>query len=143
MADLCHGNCRLKIAMPLNPYDAKGLLFSAVKNENHVILIEHKLLYKKVKGPVPEEMYQIEFGKANIVKQGKDITVVAASYMMQKVLGISDQLQQESIDMEIIDPRTIKPLNLGTIITSVKKTGRAALVEEACCTGGFISFLNN
>ena len=131
----------LKIAMPSNPYDAKGLLLSAIKDENPVVFIEHKLLYKKVKGPVPEEMYEIEFGKANVIKQGKDITVVATSYMLQKVLGIADDMKKEGIDMEIIDPRTIKPLDMDTIIKSVKKTGRAALVEEACYTGGFTSFL--
>jgi len=131
----------LKIAMPSNPYDAKGLLLAAIKDENPVVFIEHKLLYKKVKGPVPEEMYEIEFGKANVLKQGKDITVVATSYMLQKVLGIADDMQKEGIDMEIIDPRTIKPLDMDTIIKSVKKTGRAVLVEEACYTGGFTSFL--
>ena len=131
----------LKIAMPSNPYDVKGLLISAIKDENPVIVIEHKLLYKKVKGPVPEEMYEIGFGKANIIKQGRDVTVVATSYMVQKLLGIVDKIQSEGIDMEIIDPRTIKPLDIDTIVASVKKTGRAVLIEEACYTGGFTSFL--
>ena len=131
----------LKIAMPSNPYDAKGLLIAAIKDENPVVFIEHKLLYKKVKGDVPQDMYEIEFGKANIIKPGKDITVVATSYMVQKVVSISGDLQKEGIDIELIDPRTIKPLDIDTIVSSVKKTGRAALVEEACYTGGFTSFL--
>jgi len=131
----------LKIAIPSNPYDAKGLLISAIKDENPVIVIEHKLLYKKVKGPVPEEMYSVEFGKANVIKEGRDVTVVATSYMVQKLLGIVDKIQAEGIDMEIIDPRTIKPLDIDTIVASVKKTGRAVLIEEACYTGGFTSFL--
>ena len=131
----------LKVIMPSTPYDAKGLLLSAIADPDPVIFIEHKLLYKKVKGEVPQEIYTLPLGKADIKRKGKDLTVVATSYMVQKVLQVADSLLLEGIDIEVIDPRTIKPLDLETIIESVKKTGRAVLVEEACYTGGFTSFL--
>jgi len=131
----------LKIIMPSTPYDAKGLLLSAIKDPNPVIMIEHKLLYKKVKGDVPVERYEIEIGKADIKRKGKDITVVATSLMVHKVLTVSEKLAREGIEVEVIDPRTIKPLDLETIINSVKKTNRLVLVEEACYTGGFTSFV--
>jgi acetoin:2,6-dichlorophenolindophenol oxidoreductase subunit beta len=131
----------LKVIMPSTPYDAKGLLISAIADPNPVIFIEHKLLYKKVKGEVPENVYTIPLGKADIKKEGKDITVVATSFMVQKVLKVAGNLLSRGIDIEVIDPRTIKPLDLETIIESVKKTGRVVLVEEACYTGGFTSFM--
>jgi len=131
----------LKVIMPSTPYDAKGLFISAIADPNPVIFIEHKLLYKKVKGEVPENVYTIPLGKADIKKEGKDITVVATSFMVQKVLKVADNLLSRGIDIEVIDPRTIKPLDLETIIESVKKTGRVVLVEEACYTGGFTSFM--
>jgi len=131
----------LKIVMPSTPYDAKGLFISAIADPNPVIFIEHKLLYKKVKGEVPEDIYTIPLGKADIKKEGKDLTVVATSFMVHKVLKVADDLLSSGIDIEIIDPRTIKPLDMETILSSVKKTGRVVLVEEACYTGGFTSFL--
>jgi acetoin:2,6-dichlorophenolindophenol oxidoreductase subunit beta len=131
----------LKIIMPSTPYDAKGLLASAIKDPNPVIMFEHKLLYKKVKGDVPEESYEIPLGKADIKRSGTDITVVATSLMVHKALAVAEKMSKEGISLEIIDPRTIKPLDLETIISSVKKTGKAVLVEEACYTGGFTAFL--
>jgi acetoin:2,6-dichlorophenolindophenol oxidoreductase subunit beta len=131
----------LKIIMPSTPYDAKGLLASAISDPNPVIMFEHKLLYKKVKSDVPEERYKIPLGEADVKRSGSDITVVATSYMVHKVLAVADKLSKENISLEVIDPRTIKPLDLDTIIASVKKTGKAVLVEEACYTGGFTSFL--
>lgn len=131
----------LKVIMPSTPYDAKGLLISAIADPNPVIFLEHKLLYKKIKGEVPEKIYSIPLGKADIKKEGKDITVVATSFMLQKVLKVADNLLSKGIDIEVIDPRTIKPLDLETIVESVKKTGRVVLVEEACYTGGFTSFI--
>jgi acetoin:2,6-dichlorophenolindophenol oxidoreductase subunit beta len=132
----------LKVVMPSTPYDAKGLLISAINDPNPVIVFEHKLLYKKVKGDVPEKIYEVPLGKAEVKKQGKDLTVVATSYMVQKVLNVSEKLKSEDgIDIEVVDPRTLKPLDLNTIIESVKKTNRVLLVEEACYTGGFTSFL--
>jgi len=131
----------LKIIIPSTPYDAKGLLLSAISDPNPVIMFEHKLLYKKVKGDVPEEKYEIPLGKADIKREGKDITVVATSLMIHKVLAVADKLTGQGISLEVIDPRTIKPLDLDTIIVSVKKTGKVLLVEEACYTGGFSAFL--
>ena len=131
----------LKIIMPSTPYDAKGLLLSAIRDPNPVIIFEHKLLYKKIKGDVPEQMYEIPIGKADIKRSGTDLTVVATSYMVHKVLAVAEKLAKESISVEVIDPRTIKPLDMDTIISSVKKTGKVLLVEEACYTGGFTSFL--
>lgn len=133
----------LKIAMPSTPYDAKGLFLSAIRDPNPVIIFEHKLLYKKIKGDVPEEKYEIPLGKADIKRSGSDLTVVATSYMVHKVLSVAGKLAQENISIEVIDPRTIKPLDLDTIIASVKKTGKVVLVEEACYTGGFTSFLSS
>ena len=131
----------IKVIMPSTPYDANGLFISAISDPNPVIFIEHKLLYKKVKGEVPENIYSIPLGKADIKREGKDITVVATSLMVHKVLKVAENLLSKGIDIEVIDPRTIKPLDLETILNSIKKTGRTVLVEEACYTGGFTSFL--
>lgn len=131
----------IKIVMPSTPYDAKGLFNSAIADPNPVIFLEHKLLYKKVKGHVPEEKYNIPLGKADVKRKGSDITVVATSFMIHKVLKVADELSKKGVEIEVIDPMTIKPLDLDTILNSVKKTGKAALVEEACYTGGFTSFL--
>ncbi len=133
----------LKIIMPSTAYDAKGLLAAAIADPNPVIMFEHKLLYKKVKSDVPEQMYEIPLGKADIKREGTDVSVIATSYMVHKVLAVADKLAGQGISLEVIDPRTIKPLDLDTIITSVKKTGKVILVEEACYTGGFTSFLSS
>ena len=131
----------LKVVMPSTPYDAKGLLISSIRDDNPVIFLEHKLLYKKIKSEVPEEQYEVPLGVADIKRQGEDITVVATSCMVSKVLNVANKLAGDGISIEVIDPRTIKPLDLDTIINSVKKTGRVVLVEEACYSGGFTSFL--
>jgi len=131
----------LKIIMPSTPYDAKGLLLSAIKDPSPVIMLEHKLLYKKIKGDVPEQRYEIELGKADIKRKGRDITVVATSLMVHKALAVAEKLAREGIEIEVIDPRTIKPLDLDMIIDSVKKTNKLVLVEEACYSGGFTSFI--
>jgi len=130
----------LKIVMPSTPYDAKGLLAGSIKDDNPVMFFEHKLLYNTT-GDVPEESYLIPLGKADIKREGKDITVVATSFMVQKSLKVAEKLFSEGISVEIIDPRTIKPLDIDLIARSVKKTGRALLVEEACYTGGFTCYL--
>jgi acetoin:2,6-dichlorophenolindophenol oxidoreductase subunit beta len=131
----------LKIVIPSTAYDAKGLLISAVKDPNPVIMLEHKLLYKKIKGNVPQKIYEIPIGVADIKRKGNDITVIATSVMVHKALKISEKFSNEGISLEIIDPRTLKPLDLATIIKSVKKTNKVVLIEEACYTGGFTSFL--
>jgi len=126
----------IKVVMPSTPYDAKGLLLSAIEEENPVMFFEHKLLYK-TKGHVPEEMYTIPIGKTNVVKEGKDISVIATSMMIQRALEAADILSEDGIDIEIIDPRTLKPLDDQPIIESVIKTGKALIVHEAVKTGGF------
>jgi len=126
----------LKVVMPSNPYDAKGLLIAAIEDDNPVIFVEHKLLYK-VKGPVPEEMYTVPLGKSNVVREGKHLTIVATSIMVQRALQAAEQLAAEGIEAEIIDPRTLRPLDDEPIIRSVIKTGRALVVHEAVKMGGF------
>ncbi|MHB1345865.1 MAG: alpha-ketoacid dehydrogenase subunit beta [Candidatus Humimicrobiaceae bacterium] len=130
----------LKIVMPSTAYDAKGLLSSAIKDNNPVLVFEHKLLYP-TKGDVPEEAYEIPIGVGDIKREGKDITVVATSFMVSKSLKVAEKLAGKGIRVEVIDPRTIKPLDIDLIINSVKKTNRVVLVEEACYTGGFTCYL--
>ncbi|MCC6905032.1 MAG: alpha-ketoacid dehydrogenase subunit beta [Anaerolineae bacterium] len=126
----------LKVVMPSTPYDVKGLLISAIRDNNPVIFVEHKLLYK-VKGPVPEEPYTIPMGVSEVKREGKDLTIVATSIMVQRALQAAEHLAQEGIEVEIIDPRTLKPLDIEPIVKSVKKTSRLMIVHEACKTGGF------
>jgi len=126
----------LKVVMPSTPYDAKGLLISAIRDDNPVIFVEHKLLYK-TKGPVPEEEYTIPLGVADVKREGSDVTIVATSIMVRRALAAAEKLAQEGIEAEVIDPRTLKPLDTETIISSVMKTGRALIVHEAPKTCGF------
>ena len=126
----------LKVVMPSNPYDAKGLLLSAIADENPVIFIEHKLLYK-TKAHVPEGRYLVPLSQTNIVRQGQHLTVVATSLMVGRSLEAAEQLAQEGIELEVVDPRTLKPLDDEPIVQSVIKTGRALVVHEAVQTGGF------
>ncbi len=126
----------LKVVMPSTPYDAKGLLLAAIEEENPVMFFEHKLLYK-TKGHVPEEMYTIPIGKSNVVKEGRDLTVVATSIMVPRAVEAANALLEDGIDIEIIDPRTLKPLDDQPIIESVIKTGKVLIVHEAVKTGGF------
>ncbi|NMC54246.1 MAG: alpha-ketoacid dehydrogenase subunit beta [Chloroflexi bacterium] len=126
----------LKVVMPSTPYDAKGLLLAALEDENPVIFMEHKLLYR-TKGPVPEEMYQIPLGKSQVVREGKHLTVVAMSIMVSRALEAAEILAKEGVELEIIDPRTLSPLDDEPIIQSVMKTGKALVVHEAVKTGGF------
>ena len=130
----------LKIVLPSSAYDAKGLLASAIKDDNPVLVFEHKLLYQTKEG-VPEEPYELAIGKAKVKLAGSDITVVATSFMVQKALSVAKKLALEGISVEVVDPCTIKPLDIDTIAQSVKKTGKAVLVEEACYTGGFTCYL--
>jgi len=126
----------LKVVMPTTPYDVKGLLISSIRDDNPVVFIEHKLLYK-TKGDVPEEPYEIPLGKADIKREGKDLTIVATSIMVQRSLQAAEELAKEGIDVEIVDPRTLRPLDTETIVSSVKKTGKVLIVHEAVKTGGF------
>lgn len=126
----------LKVVMPSSPVDAKGLLLAAIDDDNPVIFVEHKLLYK-TKGKVPDSPYRIELGKSNIVREGEHVTVVATSIMVKRTLEAAEILAKEGIELEIIDPRTLKPLDDAPIIESVKKTGRLIVVHEAVEMGGF------
>jgi acetoin:2,6-dichlorophenolindophenol oxidoreductase subunit beta len=126
----------LKVVMPSSPYDAKGLLIAAIRDNNAVVFVEHKLLYK-MKGPVPEELYEIPLGEADVKREGKDLTIVATSVMVQRSLEAAQQLAEEGIDVEVVDPRTLRPLDAGPIVDSVIKTGRVLIVHEAVKTGGF------
>ncbi|MBL8119597.1 MAG: alpha-ketoacid dehydrogenase subunit beta [Anaerolineae bacterium] len=126
----------LKVVMPSTPYDAKGLLLAAIDDNNPVIFVEHKLLYK-TKGEVPEDMYRVPLSQTNIVRAGQHVTVVATSIMVNRALEAAAELAKEGIELEIVDPRTLKPLDDAPIIESVKKTGRALVVHEAVEMGGF------
>ncbi len=127
----------LKVVMPSTPYDAKGLMKASIRDDHPVVFIEHKLLYQ-TEGPVPEnEDYTVPLGKADIKREGKDVTLIAWSKMVLDSLEAAAQLEKEGIDAELIDLRTLRPLDLETILASVRKTGRVAIVHEACKTGGF------
>lgn len=126
----------LKVVTPSTPYDAKGLLKTAIHDPNPVCFVEHKLLYK-MKGEVPEEDYQIPFGVADVKRAGKDLTIVTNGVMVHKSLAVANRLEAEGIDVEIIDPRTMVPLDTETIINSVMKTGKLLVVHEACETAGW------
>lgn len=125
----------LKICVPSNPRDAKGLLKTAIRDNNPVIFFEHVLLYNK-EGEVPEEEYLIPFGKAEIKRKGKDVTIFATSLMVNKVMAAADKLSKEGISVEVIDPRTLVPLDKETLINSVKKTGKLVIATEDCKTAG-------
>ena len=125
----------LYVAAPSTPYDAKGLLIEAIKNDNPVIFVEHKKLYAE-KGPVPEERYTIPFGKAEIKRKGTDITMVATHAMVLRSLVAAEEAAKEGIDVEIVDPRTLTPLDKVTILDSVKKTGRLLVTDEGHKTCG-------
>lgn len=126
----------LLVAMPSTPYDAKGLLKTAIRMDDPVMFIEQKLLYNMT-GPVPEEEYTLPFGVADIKREGTDCTVVATSMAVVKALRAADLLQKEGINIEVIDPRTLFPLDIDTIIQSVKKTSRLVVTHEAVERGGF------
>jgi pyruvate dehydrogenase E1 component beta subunit len=126
----------IKVVNPSTPYDAKGLLISAIRDPNPVCFVEHKLLYKN-KGQVPDEEYTIPIGLADVKREGFDITVVAGNIMVPRVLKVAEKLAEEEIGVEVVDPRTLRPLDVETIASSVRKTGRLLVVHEACQTGGW------
>jgi len=126
----------LKVVMPSTPYDVKGLLLAAIEDDNPVIFIEHKLLYR-TKGPVPEGYYTIPLSQSEVKRSGTDLTVVATSVMVSRALEAAELLAAEGIEIEVIDPRTLKPYDAAPITRSVIKTGKALVVHEAPMTGGF------
>ena len=126
----------LRVVVPSNPYDALGLFRTARKDNNPVIFAEHSLLYK-VKGDVPEEYYEVPFGEARIAKLGDDVTLIAYSGMVRIAEEAAKILADKNISAEIIDLRTLSPLDIETVVESVKKTNRAVVIEETWKTGGF------
>jgi pyruvate/2-oxoglutarate/acetoin dehydrogenase E1 component len=125
----------LKVVMPSTPYDAKGLLKASIRDNEPVIFIEHKLLYT-TKGEVPQDEYIVPLGKADVKRTGKDITMITYSYMTLKCLEAAEVLAKEGIDVEVVDLRTLTPLDKDTLLESVRKTGRVIVVHEACKRGG-------
>jgi pyruvate/2-oxoglutarate/acetoin dehydrogenase E1 component len=126
----------LKVVMPSTPYDVKGLIKSSIRDDNPIIFIEHKLLYNE-EGPVPEEEYVIPIGKADIKRAGKDVTIVATSRMVMRALQAAEKLSEDGIEAEVVDPRTLVPLDEETILQSIKKTGRLLIIHEAYRRCGF------
>jgi acetoin:2,6-dichlorophenolindophenol oxidoreductase subunit beta len=127
----------LKVVMPSDPADAKGLLKTAIRDNDPVVFMEHKFLYKRLKGPVPDGEYLIPLGKGEIKRPGEDVTIIATGNMVRRALEAADALQAKGVSAEVLDPRTILPLDEELIIQSVKKTGRAVIVHEAPTFGGF------
>ncbi len=125
----------LKVAMPATPYDAKGLLKASIRDDDPTIFIEHKLLYM-TKGEVPEDDYIVPLGQADIKRTGEDVTLISYSYMTLKCLEAAEALAGEGISVEVVDLRTLTPLDKETILESVEKTGRAIVVHEAVKRGG-------
>jgi pyruvate dehydrogenase E1 component beta subunit len=118
----------LKLVLPSTPYDAKGLMKTAIRDNNPVVFFYHKRLIG-MQGEIPEEEYTIPFGQADIKREGTDVTVVATSFMVQLALGVAKELEGR-ISVEVVDPRTLEPLDIETIVASVKKTGRLVVVDE-------------
>ncbi|MFD1849196.1 alpha-ketoacid dehydrogenase subunit beta [Oceanobacillus bengalensis] len=121
----------LKVVIPSTPYEAKGLLISAIRDNDPVIFLEHMKLYRSFREEVPEEEYTIELGKADVKREGKDVTLVSYGAMVHSCLKAAEELEKDGISAEVIDLRTVAPLDIDTIIDSVKKTGRAVVVQEA------------
>jgi acetoin:2,6-dichlorophenolindophenol oxidoreductase subunit beta len=131
---LCHIP-GLKVVFPSNPYDMKGLMISCIRENNPTVMIKHKRLLGMA-APVPEEAYAIPLGVANVLRHGSDVTIVAYARMANEALSAAETLAKEGIDCEVIDPRTLQPLDIDTVVESVKKTNRAVVVHEAVQFGG-------
>lgn len=121
----------IKVVIPSTPYDAKGLLISAIRDNDPVVFLEHMKLYRSFRGEVPEEEYTIPLGKADVKREGKDITIVTYGAMVHSSLKAAEELAKEGIEAEVIDLRTISPLDMDTILASIDKTNRAIVVQEA------------
>ena len=119
----------LKVALPSTPYDAKGLLKSAIRDDNPVVLFEDKMMFA-TKGPVPEDEYTIEFGDADVKREGEDVTIVATSSMVYVALEAAAELERAEVSAEVVDPRTLVPLDREALVASAKKTGRVIVVDE-------------
>ncbi|QIK57736.1 alpha-ketoacid dehydrogenase subunit beta [Erysipelothrix sp. HDW6A] len=121
----------IKVVIPSNPYDAKGLLLAAIEDNDPVVYLEHMKLYRSFRDEVPEGYYTIPLGKANVVNEGNDVTIVTYGYMVREAIKAVDVLAKEGISAEVIDLRTVSPLDIETIVASVTKTGRLVVVQEA------------
>lgn len=126
----------IKVVIPSSPYEAKGLVLSSIRDPDPVIFMEPKRIYRAIREEVPEGDYTIPLGKARLVQEGKDVTVMAWGAMVREALNAAEQLKGDKIDLEIIDLRTISPIDVETIITSIRKTGRGVIVHEAPKTCG-------
>ena len=134
----------LKVVAPSTPYDAKGLLKAAIRDDNPVIYFENKYLYRHLKGEVPDEDYEIPIGLAEVKRPGQDITVITYGAMVQESLAAAEELAQEGIDVEVVDLRSLKPLDRETVLASARRTGKIAVVHEAyrtCGVGGELAAL--
>jgi pyruvate dehydrogenase E1 component beta subunit len=121
----------LKVVIPSTPYDAKGLLISAIRDNDPVIYLEHMKLYRSFRQEVPEGEYTVELGKADVKREGTDVSVIAYGAMVHAALKAAEELEKEGISLEVVDLRTVQPLDIETIIASVEKTGRVVVVQEA------------
>ncbi|HWL25553.1 MAG TPA: alpha-ketoacid dehydrogenase subunit beta [Ureibacillus sp.] len=121
----------LKVVIPSTPYDAKGLLISAIRDNDPVVFLEHLKLYRSIKEEVPEESYTIPLGKADVKREGKDLSIFAYGLMVHESLKAAEELEKEGYSVEVVDLRTVQPLDIETIIASVEKTNRAIVVQEA------------
>lgn len=121
----------LKVVIPSTPYDAKGLLIAAIRDNDPVVFLEHMKLYRSFRGEVPEGEYTIELGKADVKREGTDVSIITYGAMVHTSLKAAEELEKENINVEVIDLMTVSPLDIDTIVESVKKTGRAIVVQEA------------
>jgi acetoin:2,6-dichlorophenolindophenol oxidoreductase subunit beta len=126
----------LKVAYPSTPEDVRGLLWTSIYDDNPVVFFEHRLLYP-VKGTVPDELEPIPFGKARVVREGTDVTVIAIGPLVHRALEAAKQAEDDGISVEVIDPRTLQPLDEDALVASVKKTNRAVVAHEAVTRMGF------
>lgn len=129
----------IRVVIPSNPYDAKGLLISSIESNDPVVFLEHMKLYRSFREEVPEGRYEVPLDKANVVREGNDVSIITYGYMVREAMKAADALEKEGISVEIIDLRTVSPLDTDTIIASVKKTGRAVVVQEAQRQAGIAS----
>ncbi len=126
----------IKVVIPSNPYDAKGLMISAIRDNDPVFFMEHLNLYRAFRAEVPEEEYTIPLGKANVVREGSDVTIVTYGMMVHTSVKAAEELEKEGVKVEVIDLRTLMPLDIETIVESIKKTNRVIIVQEAQKTSG-------
>ncbi|EHM70620.1 alpha-ketoacid dehydrogenase subunit beta [Staphylococcus pettenkoferi] len=121
----------LRVVIPSNPYDAKGLLISAIRSNDPVVYLEHMKLYRSFREEVPEEEYTVELDKASVKQEGNDITLIAYGAMVQESLKAAEELEKDGYSVEVIDLRSVQPIDIDTLVASVEKTGRAVVVQEA------------